>query len=163
MYFILKNKKIYFKDYKLKCVVGKRGITKNKKEGDLCTPEGVFKFKNVFYRADRVKKPKSILPTYKIRRNMGWCDDIKSKDYNTLIKISSNVKHEKLFLKNNSYNIIIVINFNTNPIKRGKGSAIFLHLLNRAISFTKGCIALSKKDILFFLKHVKKNSRLKII
>ena len=59
---------------------------------------------------------------------MVWCDDINSKYYNQLININKNTKHEKLFRKDQIYDLIIPINYNTkNPI-RNKGSAIFIHL-----------------------------------
>ena len=58
---ILKNKFIYYKDYKAKCAIGKRGITSKKVEGDKCTPKGRFKLKYIFYRKDRVKNIKDNL------------------------------------------------------------------------------------------------------
>ena len=39
---IIKNSLIY-KGYKLKCSIGKSGITRFKKEGDFKTPKGTFK------------------------------------------------------------------------------------------------------------------------
>ena len=42
MHIKLKNKKLYFGDYKIKCAIGKRGIYE-KREGDGCTPKGTFK------------------------------------------------------------------------------------------------------------------------
>ena len=42
----LKNKFLYFQKYKLRCSIGKRGISINKKEGDKKTPKGKFKLKN---------------------------------------------------------------------------------------------------------------------
>ena len=35
----------------------------------------------------------------KIKKNMGWCDDIRIKTYNKLIKTNNKIKHEKLFRK----------------------------------------------------------------
>ena len=73
---ILKKKFIYFKDYKAKCAIGKRGITSKKVEGDKCTPRGRFKLKYIFYRKERIKKIHSKLKTIPIKKNYGWCDDI---------------------------------------------------------------------------------------
>lgn len=61
MHIKLINKNLYLNDYKLKCTVGKRGITGKKKEGDKKTPKGSFKFVSLFYRKDRIKKVKSNL------------------------------------------------------------------------------------------------------
>ena len=45
---ILKNKFVYYKDYKAKCSIGKRGFTSNKKEGDKRTPKEDLKL-NISY------------------------------------------------------------------------------------------------------------------
>ena len=96
---ILKKKFIYFKDYKAKCAIGKRGITSKKIEGDKCTPRGRFKLKYIFYRKERIKNIHSKLKTIPIKKNFGWCDDIKSKFYNKFIKFPFNYKAEKLYIK----------------------------------------------------------------
>ena len=92
---------------------------------------------------------------------MGWCDDPKSKDYNKLIKFPFNYKSEKLYRSNNIYDIILVLNFNMQPIKKNKGSAIFIHL-TKNYKPTKGCIALKKNDLLILLKIINKKSLIKI-
>ena len=93
----LKNKFLYFNKYKIKCSIGKRGITIKKLEGDNKTPAGVFKFKSLMYRQDRIPKIKSRLKKIIIKKNMGWCDDSNSKHYNKLIKFPFNFRAEKLW------------------------------------------------------------------
>ena len=51
----IKKHFLYYKYYKLKCVVGKSGITNNKKEGDLSTPKGIYKINTLYYRKDKIK------------------------------------------------------------------------------------------------------------
>ena len=75
MHIKLINKKLIFNKHKVKCAIGKKGIAMNKKEGDGCTPSGIFTFKNLFYRKDRIKKIKTNLKKVIITKNMGWCDD----------------------------------------------------------------------------------------
>jgi L,D-peptidoglycan transpeptidase YkuD (ErfK/YbiS/YcfS/YnhG family) len=162
MYIRLKNKFLYFNNYKLRCAVGKRGITHRKKEGDKKTPKGNFTFKCIFYRKDRGKIPKSKLKKIIIRKNMGWCDDKNSKFYNKLINFPFKCNAEKLWLKKNIYDVIIVINYNLRPVIKNKGSAIFLHIANKNYSDTKGCIAISKKDMILLIKNIKKKTRLLI-
>ena len=88
MTIIIKNKEtLLIDDFKFKCSVGKRGFSKNKKEGDLKTPIGIFELGDIYYRTDRVEKPISKLKTNIIRKNMGWCNDPKSRYYNKLIRI----------------------------------------------------------------------------
>ena len=95
MHIKLINKNLYLNDYKLKCAVGKRGITSKKREGDKKTPKGSFKFVSLFYRKDRIKKIKSNLKKYVIKKNMGWCDDPYSKYYNKLIRFPFKFGAEK--------------------------------------------------------------------
>ncbi len=158
----LKNKDtLIIDDFKLKCCIGKRGVKSKKKEGDLTTPRGVFKLGPVYYRNDRVPKPVTKLKCYKIKKNMGWCNDVNSKYYNRKIIIKKKIKHEKMFRKDYKYDYVILINYNyQNPIIN-KGSAIFLHLTNN-YKPTLGCIALKKKDLLILLKIAKINTKIKI-
>ena len=54
----IKNKDtLIIGEFKLKCCIGRNGISKNKTEGDLTTPAGNFKIGNLYWRDDRVKKP----------------------------------------------------------------------------------------------------------
>ena len=158
----LKNKDtLKLDDHILKCSVGKNGIKSKKKEGDKCTPKGVFSLGKLYYRADRVKKPTTKISTKIIKKNMGWCDDVTSKFYNKEMKINKNIKHEKLYRNDNVYDYLIIINYNTKKIKPGKGSAIFLHL-TKNYKKTLGCVAVKKKDFLIILKLITKNTRIKI-
>ena len=93
---------------------------------------------------------------------MGWCDDPKSKNYNKLIKLPSAFGYEKLFKKENIYDIILVLNYNMNPVVKNKGSAIFIHVVKGNYKKTEGCIALKKIHLLKILKILKKNTKVKI-
>jgi L,D-peptidoglycan transpeptidase YkuD (ErfK/YbiS/YcfS/YnhG family) len=158
---VINNNTLILDDFEFKCCVGKYGITKNKQEGDKKTPRGYFKLGNLYFREDRHVKPDTKLKTIPIKKDMGWCDDVRSKKYNKLIKISKKINHEKLTRKDSNYDFLIPINYNTNKIKSGKGSAIFLHI-TKNYKKTLGCVAIKKKDMLILLKLVKKNSTIKI-
>ena len=157
----LKNTFLYFNKYKIKCAIGKRGITSNKKEGDEKTPKGTFSLISMFYRKDRIPIIKSCFKKKKIKKNMGWCDDTSSKLYNKLVRLPFNLSAEKLWLNENIYDVIIVINYNLKPIIKNKGSAIFLHISRKNYTPTKGCIAVKKKDMILLLDKI--NLRTKII
>ncbi len=158
----VKNKDtLLFDDFIFRCVVGKKGVSKKKKEGDFCTPKGSFKLKTVYYRPDRVKKIQTKLNTKKINPNMGWCNDPLNEKYNSLIKINGKIRHEKLYRRDNKYDILLVIDYNLRKPIPFKGSAIFIHLTKNFKS-TAGCIALNKKDFLILLKLVNKKTRIKI-
>ena len=93
---------------------------------------------------------------------MGWCNDPSSKMYNKLIKLPTSDKCEKLYRKENVYDIIIVLNYNMNPIVKNKGSAIFIHITKKSYKKTEGCVALKKIHLLKILKELKKNTKVKI-
>ncbi len=164
MTIILKDKVgLIFDDFVFRCVVGKRGLVKSKIEGDKKTPIGTYSLGNLYYRKDRNPKPLTKLKCIPIKKDMGWCDDVKNKKYyNKLIKVNKNISHEKLFRKDYKYDFIIPINYNTRKPKVGKGSAIFIHLTNN-YKLTSGCVALEKKDFLILLKLIDKNTKIKII
>ena len=93
---------------------------------------------------------------------MGWCDDPRSKFYNKEIKLPSLYSHEKLYRKDNIYDLVVVLNYNFKPIIKNKGSAIFIHVTNKYKS-TQGCIALKKEDLIKLLSVIKKNTKIKVI
>ena len=163
MHIIIKKKKLIYNDYKVKCAVGKRGIGAKKREGDLITPKGKYKILYIFYRADRVTSFKSKIRQIKIKKNMGWCDDPRSKDYNKLIRLPFKFRSEKLYRKDNIYDVILVLNYNINPIRKAKGSAIFIHISQNNFSPTKGCVAIKKAEIKKLVKKIDKKTIIKII
>ena len=163
MHILINRKYLTFNNYKAKCAIGKRGIGNKTKEGDLITPKGIYKAKYVLYRKDRVKKIKTKLKKIIIRKNMGWCNDVRSNQYNKLIKLPFNYSHEKLYKKENIYDIILVLNYNMSPIIKNKGSAIFIHVSKRNYKKTEGCVALKKIHLIKVLKELKNNTAIKIV
>ena len=161
MIIYLKNKyTLIVGEFEFKCSIGKNGLRNKKLEGDKSTPKGLFTLGKLYYRADRVDKPKTKLDINKIEKNMGWCNESRSKYYNSLIKISKKNKYEKLFRNDYKYNYILVINYNLKKVPN-KGSAIFLHL-TKDYKPTLGCITLKEKDFLIMLKLINKKTKIKI-
>jgi len=162
MNIIIKNKFLLYKGYKLKCAIGKSGIKNSKKEGDLSTPYGTFKLGILYYRKDRNQSFKTKLKKKIIRKDMGWCNDSKSKKYNQEIFFPFKYKAEKLYRRDKIYDILINIKYNHFPIKKKEGSAIFLHLSNKNYKPTKGCVAILKKDFLKILPLINRNTKISI-
>ena len=162
MSIIIKNRYLLYKGYKIKCSIGKNGTTFLKKEGDLSTPKGFFKIGILYYRKDRIKLNKCKIRKKIIKKNMGWCDDIKSKKYNREIHFPFKHSAEKLHINKKNYDILINIKYNYSPVIKGKGSAIFLHLTNKKYKATKGCIAILKKDFMKILPVINKNTKILI-
>ena len=160
MHIYVSKKYLTYQNNKVKCAIGKRGIGKKQKEGDEITPRGTFRIKNILYRKDKINNLRSIIKKTPIEKNMGWCDDPKSKDYNKLIKYPFNYTSEKLYKSDNIYDIILVLNFNMHPIKKNKGSAIFIHISNNKYSPTQGCIAIQKKELLKMIEFIDKKTKI---
>ncbi len=163
MTIVLKNKvTLKFDEFIFRCAIGKRGLIKEKIEGDRKTPIGTYTLGNLYFRKDRHLKPITKLKCIPIKKDMGWCDDVKSKKYyNKLIKVNKNISHEKLFRRDYKYDFIIPINYNTKRPEVGKGSAIFIHLTKK-FKPTLGCVAIEKKDFLILLRLVNKKTKIRI-
>ena len=132
------------------CYVGKNGIGIKKREGDFTTPKGVFRLKQIFIRKDRVPNIKSGLPIVEIKRSNIWCVDPRKNKYNSFLYHKRKCLHEEMFREDSAYDIVITTSFNMNPSLKYKGSAIFIHCINKN-KFTEGCIAMEKKEIIKLL------------
>ena len=155
-----------------RCQIGLGGLKKRIKkiEGDKTTPIGKWHLKSIYYRSDRILRPKlkkkNSLKINRITKYSGWCDDIRSKFYNKYIKTnssgSSNINYESLWRQDNAYDVIIEISHNTKPIIKNKGSAIFIHCSFEDFRTTAGCIALNKTDLMFLIKNINMKQVLKL-
>jgi|TARA_B000000557_G_C20578912_1_gene360481 L,D-peptidoglycan transpeptidase YkuD (ErfK/YbiS/YcfS/YnhG family) len=162
MKIFVKNNYLFAKNQSFRCSVGHGGLSNNKIEGDRCTPVGKFKFDKIYYRADKLGRIDFSISSAEISKNDGWCDDPSSKFYNQLVQFPFESSAEKLYREDDLYDIICVINYNTDPVIPGKGSAIFLHICKEDFAHTEGCIAVEKKVLLQISKQIKKNSNITI-
>ena len=168
------NKKYFLKagNKVFRCQIGTEGFENvaKKVEGDKATPIGKWRLEKVYYRPDKVLRPKpkkkNILKINQITKYCGWCDDIRSKYYNQYLNInnltSPKTGFEKLWRKDNAYDIVIQISHNINPTIKNKGSAIFVHCSFEDFRSTAGCIALEKRDLIFLIKNLKSDVNIRI-
>lgn len=152
MNLILHHDQLFWGNHIFSCTWGRGGITSTKKEGDGATPVGTFPFRRVFYRADRIPAPETLLPLQVLSAQDGWCDDIQDERYNQHVTLPYKGRHEKLWREDHVYDLILVVGHNDNPIKPGQGSAIFVHLIRPERTPTEGCVALLQQDLLQVLK-----------
>jgi L,D-peptidoglycan transpeptidase YkuD (ErfK/YbiS/YcfS/YnhG family) len=160
---IVRNKVLKYKNFLYKCAIGKNGITNNKIEGDKYTPSGIYSIDQIYYRKDKLSLPKIDFQTTPINKNFGWCDDTTSSHYNKFIEFPFSDRAEILFREDEIYNIICVISYNTNPIIKNKGSAIFLHVANTDYSGTAGCLALKQSDLIELLQNINIDTKIHIV
>ena len=159
---IVRGNSLEFNGKKYQCAVGKNGFSLNKKEGDKCSPIGEFGLVELFYRADKIAKPQTGLKCTAILEDDGWCDEPTSPDYNKKVKLPFAASHEKLWRDDDLYNIVIVIDYNLNPIVPYNGSAIFMHLARSQYEGTEGCVALKYDDLLEVLKGATAGTKISI-
>lgn len=158
MKLIVKDKKLYFNKDLFTCSIGRNGLTNNKREGDGKTPVGIFRFTEIFYREDKISKLDFKIKTNIIQKNYGWCDDPRHEMYNKLIKLPSIASAENLYRNDTIYDLLIVINYNMDPVVPFKGSAIFLHIAHDDLKSTEGCIALRRDDLLNVAENISENT-----
>ena len=151
-----------YKNLKFRCALGKAGIKRKVKEGDNITPKGIFKITKIYYRSDKIKDIVTPIKKIKIKKNIGWCDDPNSKSYNQLINLPTKYTHEKLYRKDNVYDLLIVLNYNMRPIFKNKGSAIFIHIARQNYKKTSGCVAIKKPHLIKLIKTIKKKTKVVI-
>ena len=159
MIIINKSGYLKYKSLKFRCALGKSGIGNKKMEGDNITPRGIFKIIKIYYRKDRLKKLSSKFTLIEIKKNIGWCDDPKSRKYNQPITLPNKYSHEVLYRKDNIYDLILVLNYNIRPTIKNRGSAIFIHVAKKNYKKTAGCIAIKKNDLISLVKEINKNTK----
>jgi L,D-peptidoglycan transpeptidase YkuD (ErfK/YbiS/YcfS/YnhG family) len=147
--------------------IGRGGLVtaENKREGDGCTPTGIFSLREAWYRADRVPTPHTSLPLRVITQTDCWCDDPMHPLYNqAFIQGLSPAPNsfEHLWREDGAYDVIVVIGYNDQPATPHKGSAIFMHCTHDDGRPTAGCIALPKAELLALLPLLSSHSRVTI-
>lgn len=133
-------------------LIGKKGfaLPGKKLEGDGKSPTGIFKLGKLF---SYEKQDHLLFENQQTSIEDKWIDDINSPHYNSHIRGYTEAKSfENLLLYNDSYKYCIVIEYNTNPVVKKKGSAIFLHLALKDHHYTLGCVAIQEKYMKIVVK-----------
>lgn len=144
------------------CALGRSGPIMDKREGDGGTPRVSLPLRRVFYRADRIPRPMTLLPVRQITRTDAWCDDMSDRRYNTLIRRPPGEAEERLWRDDHLYDVIVELGWNDRPVRRGRGSAIFWHLARPNFSPTAGCVAITADVFRKILPRLARHSRIVI-
>ena len=131
----------------LRAALGKAGVRVHKEEGDSATPVGLLPLRRVLYRADRLNPPRCAVPVEPIAQYDGWCDDPGHRDYNRPVRLPHEGRHEELWRRDGVYDIVGVLGWNDQPVVKGRGSAIFLHVARPHHEPTEGCVALALQEL----------------
>ena len=142
------------------CSIGRSGITSIKREGDGATPRAAMRMIYGFYRRGFAFKRITPLALKAIGASDGWCDAPADRNYNRPVRLPYAASHEKMLRGDGLYDICIVLDWNVTCRRRGRGSAIFLHLARPDGGPTEGCIAISKRDMARLLPLISHRTRL---
>jgi L,D-peptidoglycan transpeptidase YkuD (ErfK/YbiS/YcfS/YnhG family) len=128
--------------WRIPVALGRTGIRVNKREGDGATPTGCFRVIRLWWRPDRLPRPRTLLPTRPIGPSDGWCEDPADRRYNRAIRLQPGQAGDRLQRADALYDMIIEIDHNSRPRIAGRGSAVFIHVARAALAPTAGCIAM---------------------
>jgi L,D-peptidoglycan transpeptidase YkuD (ErfK/YbiS/YcfS/YnhG family) len=147
----------------IKASIGQNGFAKpgEKKELDGKTPTGIFDLGQLFSYENAIN---TLLPFIQSTKEDKWIDDTTSNQYNQYVRGQTDAKSfENLIFPGIDYKYCMVIEYNTHPVIKGKGSAIFFHLVNDTYSPTLGCVAISEADMKSVLQWLKPNLKKNIL
>jgi L,D-peptidoglycan transpeptidase YkuD (ErfK/YbiS/YcfS/YnhG family) len=146
----------------LPVALGRGGIKADKREGDGGTPRGRFHPLRLWWRADRLPRPRTLLPVRRIGSDEAWCEDPNDRRYNRSFRRSANEPGDRLRRKDDLYDMIIEIDHNTRPRIAGRGSAVFIHVARPGFGPTAGCVALRSGDLQRLLGRLNAKTRILI-
>lgn len=134
------------------CEIGRSGTcpAADKREGDGCTPLGLWPVRTVLLRPNRWPTPPATLPWRWIRLQDGWSDTPDDPAYNRPVRHPYLLSAERLWRDDGVYDAILVLGHNDAPPVPGAGSAIFLHL--RGPRPTEGCVAIDRDAMAALLR-----------
>jgi L,D-peptidoglycan transpeptidase YkuD (ErfK/YbiS/YcfS/YnhG family) len=144
------------------CALGRGGVVRAKREGDGGSPSGRFGLRRLWWRADRLQRPRCGLPMRQTQPQDGWCDAPAHPRYNRPIQRPFGASHEWMWREDHLYDAVIEIGWNDQPARRGRGSAIFLHLARHSYTPTEGCVAVSRATMLKLLPLIGRHTRIEI-
>jgi L,D-peptidoglycan transpeptidase YkuD (ErfK/YbiS/YcfS/YnhG family) len=142
--------------------LGRTGIKADKREGDGGTPRGRFRPLRLWWRADRLPRPWTLLPVRRIGRDDAWCEDPHDRRYNQAFRRSANEPGDRLRRADGLYDMIIDIDHNTRPRVAGRGSAVFIHVARPGFAPTAGCVALRVEHLKALLRRINSKTRILI-
>jgi len=145
------------------CALGRGGISSNKREGDGATPLASMRILSGYYRSEHVAARRTKLCMTPIAASLGWCEVPEDRNYNRPVRIPYGASHETMRREDRLYDYCLVLDWNISPRRRGRGSAIFLHLARPGFTPTQGCVAVSAKVMARLLPRLSDRTVLRVV
>jgi L,D-peptidoglycan transpeptidase YkuD (ErfK/YbiS/YcfS/YnhG family) len=122
-----------------------------KREGDGRAPAGRFPLGTAFGFAPAAEMDRVRLPYLQLADDTECVDDTASVHYNTVVGRGAvravDWTSAERMRAIDLYRLGVVVRYNAAPIRRGRGSCIFLHIWRAAGSPTSGCTAMPADDL----------------
>lgn len=145
------------------CALGKGGIKALKREGDGATPRGSMRLVKGWFRPDHVTLRSAPLGLSRIAGDSGWCDEKDNRNYNRQVRLPYGASCETMKRDDHLYDLVIVLDFNLRPRRRGGGSAIFMHAARAGLTPTEGCVALPLPVLSKLMPHLSEHTVLTVL
>jgi L,D-peptidoglycan transpeptidase YkuD (ErfK/YbiS/YcfS/YnhG family) len=144
----------------IRAAVGRASIKAAKREGDGATPAGQFYPVRLWWRSDRLPRPRTLLPVRRIAADDAWCEDPDDRRYNRPFRRSANEPGDRLKRADGLYDLIVEIDHNARPRIAGHGSAVFIHVARTGFAPTAGCVALTRSELNRLLPQLSRKTRI---
>jgi L,D-peptidoglycan transpeptidase YkuD (ErfK/YbiS/YcfS/YnhG family) len=167
LYCVEKKDGKWVTEFSFPVVVGEKGMTPHKSEGDLKAPSGIFDLGPAFGYADKKDATWIHMRYLQATDTLICVDDAGSLYYNQLIDSNSVLRdwhsREIMHLKKIYYKWGIFVQYNFQPAVKGNGSCIFIHIWGNENEGTEGCTAMEEKNILKLLQWIRAEKNPKLI
>lgn len=123
-----------------------------KREGDSKSPAGIFKLTSAFGTIAVGQTASLKMPYTPLADSTECVDDVKSGEYNMIADRSKTDfpdwnSSEKMLAVGEQYALGVFVAHNFDPVQKGKGSCIFLHIWKNAETGTAGCTAMKRENM----------------
>lgn len=142
--------------------IGRGGIRANKREGDGGTPLGTFRLRRLWWRADRLPCPRTLLPLRRIHHDDAWSEEPGHRLYNRPFRRRADEAGDRLWRDDHLYDFIIELDHNMRPRVTGRGSAVFIHAARPGFRPTAGCVGLELNALRRLLAQLGPKTRIEI-
>ena len=154
-----------FGPHALPCALGRGAVSARKREGDGATPLGRLRLVCGYCRPRQARdlQPfRTRLPMRAAGPKLGWCDAAEDRNYNRPVRIPYPASHERMLREDGLYDACLVLDWNFSVRRRGRGSAIFLHLARPGFQPTEGCVAVPPGRVRALLARIGPGTRIVI-
>lgn len=123
----------------------------HKREGDGRSPAGILPLDSAFGFAPASAMSRLRIPYVPLLSGTECVDDTSSVHYNTVVDRDhvpnvdwNSSEHMRRITQ---YEAGVIVGYNTQPVAKGRGSCIFLHIWDGPASSTAGCTAFPRADV----------------